>query len=396
MQSLPLDAKIEMTKRRIQEWYDSWTRYTIVNKSTGSVRYATCTQEPNPDGCFYKKEKIINGEKVYIDTLISGTKLSPVEYVESGEPGQVYVSISGGKDSTVLNHIVMSMYSDVPALFINTGLEYPEIQKFAMKQPNVVTVRPAMRFDEVIKKYGYPIISKEVAQKVYEVRSAERNGYKDSYALRKFNGTYISKNGKTGPDITKWAFLLDAPFNISHKCCNVMKKQPAIDYEIQTGRKPILGTMACESQLRSLSWVEHGCNAFNINRPSSKPMSFWTDQDVLAYIKKFDLEYCSVYGDIEEISVIENGKIRNEYRLTGCNRTGCVFCGFGCHMNTKPTNFQRLKHTHPRLYDYCINGGEYIDGVWTPNKLGLGLGKVLDYIGVNYEPVEKDETMKLF
>lgn len=109
MQSIPLEGKIIMTQRRIQEWHDYWG-------------------------------------------------------------GQVYVSFSGGKDSTVLKHIVDQMYSDVPALFVNTGLEYPEIQKFAMSQKNVVTVRPEMRFDEVIKNYGYPVVSKAVARTIYYAR----------------------------------------------------------------------------------------------------------------------------------------------------------------------------------------------------------------------------------
>ena len=115
MQSLPLDIKIRMTKERIRQWYEYWD-------------------------------------------------------------GQVYVSFSGGKDSTVLKHIVDSMYDDVPAVFVNTGLEYPEIQKFAMSQKNVVTVRPEMRFDEVIKKYGYPVVSKEVAQTVCEANKNVQTG----------------------------------------------------------------------------------------------------------------------------------------------------------------------------------------------------------------------------
>lgn len=70
---------------------------------------------------------------------------------------------------------------------------------------------------------------------------------------------------------------------------------------------------------------------------------------------------------------------------TGCDRTGCVFCGFGCHLDQTPNRFQRLKETHPRQYKYCIGGGEMVDGKWRPNKEGLGLGKVLDYIGVKYD-----------
>ena len=317
MQSLPLDIKIRMTKERIQQWYEYWD-------------------------------------------------------------GQVYVSFSGGKDSTVLKHIVDSMYDDVPSLFVNTGLEYPEIQKFAMSQKNVVTVRPEMRFDEVIKKYGYPVVSKEVAQTVWEAKKNVKTG-KYAYRIKKLNGELLDKNGKySSYNIPKWKFLLDAPYDISHKCCDVMKKRPAKTYGKTTGRKAIIGTLASESTLRKTQWVKYGCNAFESKRPTSQPLSFWTEQDILSYIKQFDVPYCSVYGDI--VPVDEGALLKT----TGCDRTGCIFCMFGCHLEKEPNRFQRLKETHPRQYEYCIGGGEMVDGKWQPSKEGLGLGKVLDYINVKY------------
>ena len=84
--------------------------------------------------------------------------------------GNVCVSFSGGKDSTVLLHIARMCYPDTPAVFSNTGLEYPEIQRFVRKHKNVDIVTPEMRFDEVIRKYGYPIIGKEVAEAIYYAR----------------------------------------------------------------------------------------------------------------------------------------------------------------------------------------------------------------------------------
>ena len=154
--------------------------------------------------------------------------------------------------------------------------------------------------------------------------------------------------------------------------------------------------MASESRLRYQKWIQHGCNAFRDNRPTSQPLSFWTEQDVLHYIKKFDVPYAPVYGDIVPISEEEQIEgqlttfdILGEYegtflKTTGCNRTGCIFCMFGCHLEKEPNRFQRLKQTHPRQYEYCIGGGEMVDCKWQPNKEGLGLGKVLDYIGVDY------------
>lgn len=337
MQSIPLEGKIIMTQERIRQWYEHWD-------------------------------------------------------------GMVYVSFSGGKDSTVLKHIVDSMYDDVPALFVNTGLEYPEIQKFAMSQKNVITVRPEMRFDEVIKKHGFPVISKEISQVIREAKiGIARNDGSYEYRIKKINGEWKSPDGTKSPyNCDKWKFMLDAPFDISEECCKVMKKKPLKKYEKETGRKPFIGTMAAESRLRYQHWLRYGCNSFDKKRLSSTPMSFWTEQDVLQYIKRYNVPYCSVYGDIVPTETEEQieGQITTfdilddyeatELKTTGCNRTGCIFCMFGCHLEKEPNRFQRLKETHPRQYEYCINGGEMVEGKWQPNKQGLGLGKVLDYINVKY------------
>ena len=126
-------------------------------------------------------------------------------------------------------------------------------------------------------------------------------------------------------------------------------------------------------------------------------MAFWTEQDILRYLKKHKIPYCSVYGEIayeylpEQVRFDEILNIHwvegEPERLitTGCDRTGCIFCMFGCHLEKEPNRFQRLKETHPKQYNYCINGGEMVDGKWQPSKEGLGLGKVLDYIGVKYD-----------
>ena len=377
MQSLPLEAKIRMTQQRIKVWYESWVRFEIYDKATGKTRFVT-----------YDSRK---GEPPMKET----------EYIESAVDGQVYVSFSGGKDSTVLKHIVDSMYDDVPSLFVNTGLEYPEIQKFAMSQKNVVTVRPEMRFDEVIKKYGYPVVSKEVARRVQYSKSAIQRGIQDTYRdYLLLTGKYKAPDGSKSPYCCdKWEFLLNADFPISSDCCTVMKKKPAKKYEKETGRKPIIGTLAAESRLRFQKWLQNGCNSFEKGRPSSQPLSFWTEQDILHYLKKYDVPYCSVYGDIQ-VKPWEEDTVEGQMNLidyldcyepedlletSGCDRTGCIFCMFGCHLEKEPNRFQRLKQTHPRQHQYCIGGGEMVDGKWQPSKEGLGLGKVLDYIGVKYD-----------
>lgn len=391
MQALPLDAKIQMSQQRIKVWYESWTRFEIVNDETGKTRFET------------------------IDTrdFLAEPKLKEGEWIKSAFLGAVYVSFSGGKDSTVLADLcarVCKKYGwSLYLLFVNTGLEYPEIQKFVKTYAEWLqatykivvildVVRPEMRFDEVIKKYGYPVIGKEVSKIVKESRSAIAKNDYEYYALKKLQGRAVTKDGKPSAyNCPQWEYLIDAPFNISPQCCDVMKKRPSKKYEKETGRKPFIGTLATESRLRYSKWLKSGCNAFEENRPTSQPLSFWTEQDILHYIKKYNVPYCSVYGDIQikqnskdlagQINLIDFlGCYESEDVLetTGCDRTGCIFCMFGCHLEKEPNRFQRLKETHPRQYEYCINGGEYMGGKWQPSKEGLGLGKVLDFINVEY------------
>ena len=170
----------------------------------------------------------------------------------------------------------------------------------------------------------------------------------------------------------KWKFLYESNIPISEKCCEVMKKKPAKKYEKETGRKPIIATMAEESTLRAQAWLKNGCNAFDGKRPTSQPMSFWTEQDVLTYLKEYHIPYAPVYGEIEEI----NGALKT----TLCDRTGCVFCGFGCHLEKEPNRFQRLKITHPKLWEYCMKPWE---------AGGLGMKTPLEFIGVKTETEEE-------
>ena len=353
--------------------------------------------------------------------------------------GKVYVSFSGGKDSTVLAHLVHELYPDVPLIFSNTGLEYPEIQSFARKM-GAEFVRPSMRFDEVITKFGYPIISKEVSMAIYYARRVknadkDQSGWEESLCGKRnqlLGGMQIikSKNGQTKTinrsrkelngertvqiddeiissiyNKNKWLPLCnETQFMISGKCCDQMKKSPIRAYQKRTGRVPFIGTLAEESLLREQAWVKHGCNAFDSKKPTSQPMSFWTEQDVLKYLYTEGFEIASVYGEI--VGVDDMGfkyeplpGVDCNLKCTGCQRTGCIFCGFGAHLEKGETRFQRLAKTHPKQYEYCMSGGQWVDNpnydpaapandgewknwnpkkIWVPSKEGLGMKKVFD------------------
>ena len=345
----------------------------------------------------------------------------------------VYVSFSGGKDSTVLLHIAREMYPNMKAVFVDTGLEYPEIRDFVKTFENVDWVRPKMTFKQVVEKYGFPFISKEVSEtvdyarkyvksldgggkvkgcaKMADLLAVDRRSEKDNDAYADLKRGIIPKPNQRYQilvgelkhkekgvetnefskmyDKSRYKFFLGAPFDISARCCSVMKKQPVAKYAKDTGRKPMTAQMASESKLRTQQWLRNGCNGFEMNKPISNPMAFWTEQDVLLYIKLNSLPIASVYGDIVidydgegqvegqmDISQLgsEFGLFDQENRLlktTGCERTGCMFCGYGCHLEASPNRFEMMKKTHPKQYDYIMRPKE---------EGGLNYRAVIDWI----------------
>jgi 3'-phosphoadenosine 5'-phosphosulfate sulfotransferase (PAPS reductase)/FAD synthetase len=282
-QSLPLEAKIIMSQRRIREWYEHWG-------------------------------------------------------------GEVYVSFSGDKDSTVLLHLVRSIYPDVPAVFVDTGLEYPEIREFVKTVNNVVWLKPKMTFQEVIEKYGYPVISKETAE---GIRRLTTMNLSEKYKNRLLYG---GEKG-AGKIAFKWQYLQRAPFRLSGQCCDVIKKRPTKRYSKEAGKTPILGTLAGEGSLRLQQYLRRGCNTFDSKNPKSAPLSFWMESDIWQYLHTYNVPYSKIYD-------------------MGYTRTGCMFCMFGVHLEERPNRFERMKYTHPHQWEYCM--------------FKLGLADVLDYIGVEW------------
>ena len=267
------------------------------------------------------------------------------EFYEQND-GKVYVAFSGGKDSTVLLHLVRSTYPDVKAVFVDTGLEYPEIREFVKQTENVVILRPKMSFVEVLERYGYPVVSKDVSMTISRYRNTKDPEMKKFrlYGIRKGKGGYVM-----GVIPRKWRYLVNAPFKISDYCCDVMKKAPFKNYVKETGESPYMGVMAANSNRRQRDFLKYGCNVYG-KGANSKPLSFWTDEDVWGYIRGKQIPYSRIYD-------------------MGEKNTGCMFCMFGCHLEPHPNRFRRMKTTHPQLWSYCMNR--------------LGLREILAYLGVD-------------
>jgi len=122
-----------------------------------------------PDGLIHDAQRLKELQALPLYRKIGITTARIIEWYQYWN-GNVYVSFSGGKDSTVLLHIVRSIFPDVPAVFSNTGLEYPEIQKFVRGFDNVITIYPKTKFMDIMGTYGYPLIGKEVSEAIYYAR----------------------------------------------------------------------------------------------------------------------------------------------------------------------------------------------------------------------------------
>jgi 3'-phosphoadenosine 5'-phosphosulfate sulfotransferase (PAPS reductase)/FAD synthetase len=277
--------------------------------------------------------------------------------------GKVYISFSGGKDSCVLLDLVRKIDKNIPAVFIDTGLEYPEIREHARKHDNVIWLRPEMTYNKVIETYGIPVISKRTSEKLYFLKNPKESnkGYRN-YILTGYTNT-----GKYHPFhklSERWKFLVDSPYAVSHRCCDILKKNPVHKFERQTKLRPYLGLLASESQDRMNSYLVTGCNSM-LAKSSSKsmPLSLFTEENIWEYSEKYNVKFASIYYD-REVDV--DGK---RVTVKGVNRTGCSFCLFGLHMEKGYNRLQKMQLTHPKIWNYII--------------YKVGFGYFLDFMNEN-------------
>lgn len=292
-----------------------------------------------------------------LDIKIRLTKRRIKEFYESFN-GKVYISYSGGKDSEVMLHLVKSCYSDVKIVFVDTGTEL-DTRGHAIKKADVV-LKPKVPMLKIWEKYGIPFPSKQQADFIYKAKHT-----KSDY-LRNRLMTGIMKDGsKTKFKIAdKWKILINSNFEVSDRCCYFLKKEPFLRYKKETGEVAFIGTMASDGMERKKEYLRNGC--INFDKEVCHPLGFWTEQDILRYIKKFNLDYCKAYGDIVEI----NGLLKT----TKARRTGCVGCGFGVHLEKEPNRFQRMEKDNPKLYKKILH--KWCNGA---------MGQILDLCNINYK-----------
>ena len=171
-----------------------------------------------------------------LDRKIGVTSARIIEWYNHFK-GRVYVSYSGGADSTVLLHLVRSVFPDILAVFVDTGLEYPELRDHVKQTDNVLWIKPEMNYKDVIKQYGWTFPSKEIARKIYYARQGSR------WAINLMQGLKTDGSvSKYAQRCVKWNDLINSPFLISDRCCDIMKERPIKSHPLLQNQYSYVGT----------------------------------------------------------------------------------------------------------------------------------------------------------
>lgn len=299
--------------------------------------------------CATKQRDYLRSRRTLLQTLynlplevkIEKSKRIIEEAVNEFGIEHVYISYSGGKDSTVLSHIAKELYPDILHIFANTTCEYPETIQHIQWEirengTNLITVLPKSKdgdtwtFKKIVEYYGYPVFSKRISNAIRTYQHAL------TPTTKQHSIDYINRNFKKYDQYKELC--------ISDKCCEILKKNPIHKKAKELGMEcAILGILASESRQREQDWLKYGCNTFHIKKENQcRPLSFWTEKDILEYINRY------------------NVKISKLYEL-GYERNGCMYCAFGAHLENTPNRFQRLKYTHPMQHSYLMrNFGELL------------------------------------
>lgn len=223
-----------------------------------------------------------------------------------------YISFSGGKDSTVVHHLVDMALPDnkIPRVFANTGIEYNDVVMFvktmAQNDDRIVMLQPKKNIKKVLEEVGYPFKSKEHAKKVeqYQCRNTITEHLKN----------YINRTGKYQgeygcPSILRYQFTPQCTLKISHRCCNELKKKPTTKYVKETGRSIIItGMMREEGGARQRIECVHFKNGeITKFHPLAKVNSDWEHW----FIDEYNIPLCKLY-----------------YPPYNFRRTGCKGCPF--------------------------------------------------------------------
>lgn len=237
-----------------------------------------------------KDNSFITAEWYLEDLKTKFQKIRPEDY---------YLSYSGGKDSHFLYWFIKE-YAKIEGIVIvgfNTYMEHPEILKRIKDNSDVIRT-PKLKPHEIKMKYGSPTFGKWADEMIERYQKGNRT--KNTVEAITGENRTVYKISKKAKDI-----LLSGDLHkVSNKCCKILKKDVAREYEKQTGKKAILGVRREESNIRNQQYQ----SCFTKDRIFT-PIHDLSDDILEKIIKLYDIEVPEIYKHI--------------------SRTGCMGCPYG-------------------------------------------------------------------
>lgn len=342
-----------------------------------------------------EKNEIIERNRYYnamsYEDKIDVATARVIEWAEiCADAGKNYAVSVGGLDSIVLLIFVRDILGKCDGISVS-ALEDASIQK-VHKDLGVIRIPPDMNMHQVLKTFGFPVLSKQLAGKIEHLQVKREDA--DFRTLYYNHALMTGDTGPWGGFVHSEGMKLDddilelfggnyaedrpdldcrcAPFRVSDKCCDVMKEQPAKRYQEEHGIWPFLGLMQVERGQRRFSLRKYGCNYVGKGVARSCPFNYFTRQDLLTLALDIKAPVPEIYGEIVRD---RDGKLQT----TKAQRTGCTMCGFGIHLEARPHRFDRLKARNRKYWEFlmyrCV---EDDTGIYS-------WGRVLDYLGIEWE-----------
>jgi 3'-phosphoadenosine 5'-phosphosulfate sulfotransferase (PAPS reductase)/FAD synthetase len=246
------------------------------------------------------------------------------------------VAFSAGKDSEVLLHLLLPYKQDIHVIYGNTTIEFPECVQFAkfLKQAwrlNFHEARPERSFWWVVENYGWPLLGKTYGVGGVAHKASRAQFFDDLAADGQLTGQYA----------------IQAEVPISSACCAFLKERPSQQLQRQLGIDCVfLGILASESRQRMFNFLQYG----EFYQPTSKnspwkchPLAIWTDTDIWAYIRRFNLPYAKLY---------DMGYHDDFGEWIHHKRNGCMFCGMD--IKFKDNHLAIMRRTHPKIWNFLM------------------------------------------